>query len=776
MENVAQTNDGGNKNNKSKVAVIFTIVIVAILAFLAFLSLNKKFDTDIQNWSIMVDENGKEYAIRLRRASRKQAFLVTSDSGKIDFEVKDEDGNKVLYNSTKKFWEKDKYTIHPKTELNEGNYYQLVLGDNTFFYDERFREYKEVYFTIKRDDINECDINQNIETEKYINMDDEQIADAFRSGEIKKGSIILKKNEEGELVCQTINGVNQYVDTPLNEVFCDMNVSETAKLEFKKEDINLSGIFKTSEDEMASRIAESDFFKNLVKEVYYENGFKNIDKSEIRNMITCKPYTIDKEDRVGVRAAIKLDNNKLKTKYVDIEGDVIVLLDLSCAFEISPDIDFRNKDDMKIDVQFKLSPRQYLEVEIAQEAEANEKLIQDIFNVAEADNNYIKFCEMSIPVPGIYYDAKVVKAGLRVDVPIGFIPRLSANLRLNYKQYKDSIIQMGMTYNSKNKKVTNDYNDPSKFKNVIDDDWAFELEGALFASVGVRVEPKLVFEVSAGTNDDDKKENEGEDDKKIKAKVGVVGYIGFGLEAGPYVEFTGKIEAHKNSEPKAKANMEMGMYIRADLVSNITLSAKAEVFAVKLGGEISKDGVFVFVNKKYPFFEYPKSWYKDEKGKWYYYKLNRYMNETGWYSCIEDGETYYLDPNKNGEMLVGLQEIDGEYYYFNENHATEKCWEEYSVYSKLLDENNAKIDNDIQINLKSKDELNVKVSNKKEVGKTKMTYDKEIIKYEWVGNNKMKSLGSMYRNEEIPSNVELPEAIKDKYLRRVDKDGKLIKK
>ena len=800
MENTPVASNNAGANNKNILIAIIAAVIAVIIAFFIFMNLNKKYDTEYNNWSIMINENGEEYAIKLRQSSKKQAFELISKSGRVDFKVtdadEDEDKNKISYKSTKKFWEKDKYTIYPINELEEGKYYHLSLNDDTSFYAEEFKNFKDIYFTVKRDSVNECEVNPNIDTEKYINMNVEQVNDALKNGEIniEKGKIIIVQDEDGNSVCKTV-GDEGLENTSLEDVFMNMNVAEVSdatELKFDPDKIDFDGIFK--QDEIVDNVYNSDFFKNLTKEVYYDNKeFKDLDKSEIKNMISYKTY-IDPVDnsRIGVRVAIKLDNEKLKTEYANVAGDVIVLLDLSCSFKITPDIDFRNKDELKLDVQFEISPRQYIDVEITGDGEGNEKLIEDIFKVAEADNNYIKFCEMNVPIPGLYYDAGVAKAGLRVDVPIGFVPQISAKLKLNYKQYKDNKITIGITNNSK-KGSSADYKGSEMFnKDEIDDDWYFNLQGLLYASMGVRMEPKLVFEVSAGNIDDKDNENV----KKVKATAGVVGYVGFGLESGPYTEFVGEIEARKNKETKTNANIEMGIYTKIDFVSNITLKAKIQVFNFNVGGQFEAGATYIFINKRYPFFEYPNSWYYvdankngeyDNGDKWYYYEISRYNNKTGWFGCEDDGQKYYLDPKTDGEMFIGLKQIGDEYYYFSKEYSKLPSWDKYDIRSEILkgfkDDNGNSIEFDINIitdyekeKLNNKDSkatnMNFKASSKKVMGKTEVEYDKEIKKYKWIGKEKMKSLGSMYRNEEIPSDVDIPEG----YTRRVDGEGRLIRK
>ena len=70
----------------------------------------------------------------------------------------------------------------------------------------------------------------------------------------------------------------------------------------------------------------------------------------------------------------------------------------------------------------------------------------------------------------------------------------------------------------------------------------------------------------------------------------------------------------------------------------------------------------------------PDSWFKSQYGFWYYFVNNRRTTKKGWFDDTTDGQRYYLDPDNNGVMLVGWQQIGGDWYYFNERHNTEKNW------------------------------------------------------------------------------------------------------
>lgn len=57
-------------------------------------------------------------------------------------------------------------------------------------------------------------------------------------------------------------------------------------------------------------------------------------------------------------------------------------------------------------------------------------------------------------------------------------------------------------------------------------------------------------------------------------------------------------------------------------------------------------------------------WVRDSKtGKWYFMNENTGILVTGWHLDNRDKHWYYL--NQNGEMLLGWQNINGKYYYFN---------------------------------------------------------------------------------------------------------------
>jgi len=70
-------------------------------------------------------------------------------------------------------------------------------------------------------------------------------------------------------------------------------------------------------------------------------------------------------------------------------------------------------------------------------------------------------------------------------------------------------------------------------------------------------------------------------------------------------------------------------------------------------------------------------WLQDTDGSWYF--LNRNADgekgsmQTGWMTDADDGYTYYLDP-ATGKMAVGIVEIDGKKYHFNENGPEASGW------------------------------------------------------------------------------------------------------
>jgi len=67
---------------------------------------------------------------------------------------------------------------------------------------------------------------------------------------------------------------------------------------------------------------------------------------------------------------------------------------------------------------------------------------------------------------------------------------------------------------------------------------------------------------------------------------------------------------------------------------------------------------------------------KNEDGtqSWYHFGADQYMTR-GWMTDTSDGYDYYLDP-VTGKMAVGVVEIDGKKYHFNENVPTASGWKQ----------------------------------------------------------------------------------------------------
>ncbi len=70
-----------------------------------------------------------------------------------------------------------------------------------------------------------------------------------------------------------------------------------------------------------------------------------------------------------------------------------------------------------------------------------------------------------------------------------------------------------------------------------------------------------------------------------------------------------------------------------------------------------------------------EAWYKTKAGLWYYFEKDRKTLRKGWFNDNRDNQTYYLDKN-TGIMAVGWTEIDGNWYYFNESYENEPNWYE----------------------------------------------------------------------------------------------------
>ena len=71
----------------------------------------------------------------------------------------------------------------------------------------------------------------------------------------------------------------------------------------------------------------------------------------------------------------------------------------------------------------------------------------------------------------------------------------------------------------------------------------------------------------------------------------------------------------------------------------------------------------------------PDSWYKTQRGLWYYFENDRTTTKRGWFHDKRDNQWYYLDPN-TGIMQVGWVNVGGKDYYFNESHSNANNWYE----------------------------------------------------------------------------------------------------
>ena len=67
------------------------------------------------------------------------------------------------------------------------------------------------------------------------------------------------------------------------------------------------------------------------------------------------------------------------------------------------------------------------------------------------------------------------------------------------------------------------------------------------------------------------------------------------------------------------------------------------------------------------------TWHRTEGGLWYYFENDRSNPKKGWYKEEKDNQMYYLD-EETGIMATGWTQINGAWYYFNEQHAIVPNW------------------------------------------------------------------------------------------------------
>lgn len=84
----------------------------------------------------------------------------------------------------------------------------------------------------------------------------------------------------------------------------------------------------------------------------------------------------------------------------------------------------------------------------------------------------------------------------------------------------------------------------------------------------------------------------------------------------------------------------------------------------------------------------PDSWYKTKSGLWYYFENDRTTTKRGWFTDARDNQTYYLNP-ETGIMAVGWNNIGSGRYYFNESHDNEPNW--YAIGGGFYESYNKKV-------------------------------------------------------------------------------------
>lgn len=515
--------------------------------------------------------------LRFREVSNNQVFLVASEEEFVDVTLVDEKGSRVDY-----LLEEDRshYVISPKSVWDNSHTYYLSLGGKTHFTDEDLYQFNKIIFTIKRENVNECSINQNIK-------DMSSKTDAEIQKEVEVGDIILK-TDDGQIRCLKVGSKNGneviYTEPPLNEVFQDLNINSDKPF---TPDYNSVEWNKELGIKMAYNVSRSPFLKFLVQTVYAEENSQNIldmIASEYKKYVTCEPYIKDAGVGLGAKVTITLPElDKTAFNAIKIDGSMVVIIDVSNSFEIKPTIDFKNKDNPIFDLQFFSYPSVNVNIDINGKANITDEAVKAAWDAIKNYDDEIMLCTVPIPIPGAYYDTGVIKGGIKVEVPMGFVPKFSSEVNVKFNYDREAKIQFGVTLNNNS---TNDQDGfifdrgNSLIRDVID----LNMEGQLYASVGFRLEPKVVFEVKADA-----------DIGIAEGHAAAVANVGFGAEIGPYIDFKGKYEGHwdrvnDKKDIEGNCDLDIGIYYILDINGHLTIEAKGRVFCFEKSKTLYDDG------------------------------------------------------------------------------------------------------------------------------------------------------------------------------------------
>lgn len=583
-------NDKGGFGFGKIIGIALGLLLVVGLSIFGISKFTKTNKNESFTHNIGFDKNNLSVAnnggLVFREMENNQSFLIASEEEYVDVTLVDEKGSRVDYSLEK---DRSHYVVSPKTVWDNSHTYYLSLGGKTHFTDEDLYQFNKIIFTVKRDDVNECTINQNI---KDLSLK----TDAEIVNEVEVGDIVLKKDND-KIVCLKVEKKNgnevTYIEPPLNEVFQDLNINSDKP--FTPDYKNI----KWDDDigiKMAYNVSHSPFLKFLVQTVYAEENSDKITDmlaSAYKKYVTCEPYI--KDVGLGAKVTITLPElDKTAFNSIKVDGGMTIIIDVSNSFEVKPNINFENKDHPIFDLQFYSYPSVNVDITITGEANITDDAVKAAWDAIKDYDEEIMLCTVPVPIPGAYYNAGIIKGGIKVEVPMGFVPKFSSKIDVKFNYDRDTKITFGVRLND------NPTSDEDGFifdrgNELLKDIIKLDMKGEMYASLGFRVEPQVVFEVKGDA-----------DIGVAEGHAAAVANIGFGAEIGPYIDFKGeyngewdRIKDEKNIE--GNCDLDIGIYYTLDINGHLSINVSGRILWFEKSKTLYDDGFKkVLLEDKFP--------------------------------------------------------------------------------------------------------------------------------------------------------------------------------
>lgn len=358
-----------NKNNKSKkggskkiIAAAGFLILFAVALVLGVSLLNNKkekvndgftHNTTFEKDNLSVTDN---QILRYRDVDKTKSFSIGSDIGYADVSIVDENGSEVNFLVDKNENGKS-YTIKPNNYWEDTHTYFMTLGKDTFFTDEDIYQFKEVIYTVKKENPSEPSYKLN---SKIVNLSENPNA------EIKDGDVVIYIGDDGNETIGKVdrieNGNPIYVEPSLVEMFEELKIDEQ----------NFYPDYSTiiwnedAKQTLMHKVKNSNFFDSLMMVAYASDYFDIVDgvskgvsaglsAGVNKRELSINAKEIDNICKISINASEELgDGNELSV--VDSNLKQNKYLKLTLGFELSP---YEGKlfgrevdDDVKAKIEF----------------------------------------------------------------------------------------------------------------------------------------------------------------------------------------------------------------------------------------------------------------------------------------------------------------------------------------------------------------------------------------------------------------------------------------